>query len=101
MVGQLQEILIWGNVLKLQADMAAASIAPAVSCSSFFKSQTFDPELGLKNILCSRVICKVALSACFKLEDYFLAMFCKQGEHLEFPLGVSLCLYILTLITSS
>jgi hypothetical protein len=56
MVGQLQEILIWGNVLKLQADMAAASIAPAVSCSSFFKSQTFDPELGLRNILCSRVI---------------------------------------------
>jgi hypothetical protein len=37
----------------------------------------------------------------FKLEDYFLAMFCKQGEHLEFPLGVSMCLYILTLITSS
>jgi hypothetical protein len=51
MVGQLQEILIWGNVLKLQADIAAASIAPAVSCSSFFKSQTFDPELGLRNIL--------------------------------------------------
>jgi hypothetical protein len=66
MVGQLQEILIWGNVLKLQADMAAASIAPAVSCSSFFKSQTFDPELGLRNILCSRVMWKVALSSpCF------------------------------------
>jgi hypothetical protein len=63
MAGQLQEILIWGNVLKLQADMAAASIAPAVSCSSFFKSQTFDPELGLRNILCGRVIWKVALSS--------------------------------------
>jgi hypothetical protein len=63
MVGQLQEILTWGNVLKLQADMAAASIAPAVYCSSFFKSQTFDPELGLRNILCNRVIWKVTLSS--------------------------------------
>jgi hypothetical protein len=43
MVGQLQEILIWGNVLKLQADMAAASIAPAVSCRVMWKVALSSP----------------------------------------------------------